>query len=118
MSQTDHALWIVDEIVARPGRGEAFLAAYLEDYAPKVRANGLTLAHCMVEPAMWLDDAPNHILCIWTAADAVTVWTAKHRARGDADIARWWNETAPPFLESRRRGTFADADALADLDHV
>lgn len=118
MSKVDDAIWIVDEIVARPGKGEAFLAAYLNDYAPKVRANGLTLMRCMVEPAMWLDDASNRILCIWTAADALTVWTAKHRARDDADIARWWNETAPAFIESRQRGTFADADALAELGDV
>lgn len=111
-------IWIVDEIETRPGQGLAFLEAYMARYAPGAIARGMTLAHRMVEPAMWLDDAPNRLMLVWTVADADAAWNAKHAARGDPAVARWWNEEAPLFILSRRRATLADADmveALADV---
>lgn len=111
-------IWIVDEVTTRPGKGRAFLDAYMTHYAPGATARGLTLAHRMVEPAMWLDDASNRLLFVWTASDPVAVWMAKHVARGDAAVLRWWNEEAPAFILSRRRGTMADADALESLADV
>lgn len=112
------AIWVVDEVVTRPGQGPAFLDAYMTRYAPGASARGLTLAHRMIEPAMWLDDAPNRLLLVWTAPDAGSVWAAKHMARGDPAVQRWWNEEAPAFILSRRRGTMADADDLEALSDV
>jgi len=111
-------IWIVDEVETKPGMGKAFLDAYMADYAPGNAARGLTLVHTMIEPAMWLDDAPNRLLLIWQADHAGAVWGAKHQARGDAAVGRWWNEQAPPFILSRRRGTYAPADALEALSDV
>ena len=111
-------IWIVDEVETRPGMGAAFLDAYMTHYAPGNEARGLKLVHRMVEPAMWLDDAPNRLLLVWQADHAGAVWTAKHQARGDAAVARWWNEQAPPFILTRRRGTYAPAEALKALANV
>ena len=116
---SDHApIWILDEVMTKPGQGPAFLAAYMERYAPNAQARGMTLAHRMVEPAMWRDDAPNRVLFIWTLPSAGAVWGSKQAARLDPDVAKWWNEEAPVFIESRKRSTLADADILAELDHV
>jgi hypothetical protein len=111
-------IWIVDEVTTRPGQGPAFLAAYMERYVPKAQARGMTLAHRMVEPAMWLDDAPNRLLFVWTLPHPGAVWASKFAARPDPDVATWWNEEAPAFIESRRRSTLADADMLAEYDNV
>ena len=111
-------IWIIDEVVAKPGRGEAFLDAYMARYAPGARRRGLTLAHRMVEPAFWLEDASNRLLLVWTAPDAGAVWTGKHMARSDADVLRWWEEEAPEFIVSRRRAVLAEADAIAGLSDV
>jgi hypothetical protein len=111
-------IWVIDEVVTKPGQGQAFLDAYMRDYAPRAAARGMTLAHRMVEPAMWLDDASNRILFVWTLPDAGAAWGAKHAARGDGDVLRWWNEQAPPLIVSRKRATLADAamlEALADV---
>lgn len=118
MSAPAPPLWVIDEVTTRPGQGPAFLAAYMERYAPGAEARGMTLAHRMVEPAMWLDDAPNRLLFIWTLPHAGAVWAAKHAARPDPAVARWWNEEAPAFLLSRKRSTLAAAEALEALDHV
>lgn len=74
----------------------------------------MTLAHRAVEPALWLDDAPNRM----TVASAAAAWAAKHQARGDADDLRWWNEEAPAMIVSRRRSTMADPDLLDALCDV
>lgn len=111
-------IWIVDEVETKPGMGAAFLDAYLARYAPGNTARGLRLAHQMVEPAMWLDDAPNRLLLVWEADGAGAVWGAKHQARGDAAVDAWWNEEAPPFLLSRRRATMGSADVLEALADV
>ena len=55
---------------------------------------------------------------MWQADHAGAVWAAKHQARGDAAVARWWNEQAPPFILTRRRGTYAPAEALKALANV
>lgn len=111
-------IWIVDEIETRPGMGRAFLDAYLTRYAPGNEARGLRLVQQMVEPAMWLDDASNRLLLVWEADDAGAVWAAKHRARQDESVTRWWSEEAPGYLLSRRRSTMASADRLAALSDV
>jgi hypothetical protein len=113
-----HPIWIVDEVVTRPGKGAAFLAAYLERYAPRAEARGMTLAHRMVEPAMWLDESSNRLLLVWTVPDAAAVWAAKHAARWDPEVTRWWQEEAVPLILSRRRMTMADAQDLPDLADV
>ncbi len=111
-------IWVIDDIVTRPGQGQAFLESYMRDYAPGAIARGMTLAHRMVEPAMWLDDASNRILLVWTLPDPGTVWAAKHAARGDEAVLRWWNEEAVRLILSRRRATLADADMLEALADV
>ena len=111
-------IWVVDEVETKPGKGRAFLDAYLARYAPGATARGLRLVHQMVEPAMWLDDASNRLLLIWEADSAGAVWAAKHPARGDESVIRWWTEEAPEFLIARRRYTMAPAAALEALDNV
>ena len=111
-------IWIVDEVVAKPGQGKAFFDAYMARYAPGARRRGLTLAHQMVEPAYWLTDGSNRLLLVWTAADADTVWASKHQARNDPNVRRWWDEEAPGFIVSRRRSVLAEADVIAELADV
>lgn len=111
-------IWVVDEVETKPGQGQAFLAAYREHYAPGATARGLRLIREMVEPAMWLDEASNRLLLIWETDSAGAVWAAKHRARADEAVIRWWTEQAPEYLLSRRRYTMAPADALEALDNV
>lgn len=115
---TAKPVWIVDAITVRPGQGPAFLKAYMEQYVPGAVSRGMTLAHRMVEPAMWLVDEPNRLLFVWTVPDAGTVWTSKHVARMDPAVSAWWAEEAPAFILSRRRSIMADADALGGLANV
>lgn len=116
MSSDD--IWIVDDILVRPGLGQAFLKTYLEEYCPGATSRGMRLLHKRVEPAMWLDEEANRLLFIWSVADAGAVWRSKHVARMTPDVSVFWEETAPPFILSRTRSVMADVDQLEDLANV
>lgn len=111
-------IWVIDDVETKPGMGRAFLDAYLVHYAPGAEARGLRLVRQMVEPALWLDDAPNRLILIWEADHAGAVWSAKHQARQDESVMRWWTEQAPAYLVSRRRSTMAPAERIEALTHV
>ncbi|ARS26136.1 hypothetical protein [Sphingomonas sp. KC8] len=111
-------IWIIDDVVVRPGHGPAFLQRYLKEYAPGAASRGMTLVHQMVEPAMWLDDEPNRILLIWSVPDAGAMWVSKHVARMTTDVTAFWEETAPPFIISRKRSITAEASQLEALANV
>lgn len=111
-------IFVVDEVTTRPGQGRAFLDAYMARYVPKAAARGMTLAQRLVEPAVWLDHAPNRLLFVWTVPDPGAVWGSKHAARMDPDVLRWWEEEAPALVLSRRRMTMSEADAISGLTDV
>ncbi|WP_150294695.1 hypothetical protein [Sphingobium estronivorans] len=118
MSVEQNAIYVIDELVARPGQGKALHDAYMQRYAPGARERGMVLAHRLVEPAMWLPEGVNRLLFIWTQPDVGAVWGAKQRARLDPDVDRWWQEEAPALVETRQRYTLAEAEALGELDNV
>ena len=115
---SDTSIWIVDDILVRPGQGPAFLKAYREHYVPGAESRGMRLVHSRVEPAMWLDEEPNRLLLIWAVPDVGAVWTSKHVARMSPDVDTFWDEIAPPLIQSRSRSLMAEADQLEALANV
>lgn len=111
-------IYVIDDILAKPGQGQALYDAYMARYVPGAKARGMTLQHRLVEPAMWLPEGSNRLIFIWAQPHAGAVWGAKHSARMDPDVDRWWQEDAPPLIETRQRYTLAEAEALGALDNV
>lgn len=64
-------IFLVDELVAQPGQGEALLQAYRARYVPGAQARGLTLVHQLVSPLLWLSEQSNTLLFLLSAADCV-----------------------------------------------
>ncbi|RDI35574.1 hypothetical protein DEU38_10151 [Rhodococcus sp. AG1013] len=110
----ESVVYVVDEMVVAPGQGRAFLASYLEEYAPGARARGLTLDRILVSPPVWLDDQSNTVTVTWTVHGADAWWQQRWAAGRDPDVAQWW-ASADRSLTSRRRST---ACAAADLPVV
>jgi len=111
-------IYVVDDVQAKPGLGEAFLEAYMNRYAPGARARGLTLVHRLVSPPVWLREQSNRLMFVWTAAGAAGVWASKFAGRTDPELAAWWENEAAPYVESRSRSIFsepADIGALVDV---
>lgn len=118
MSVEQGSIYVVDEIVARPGQGKAFYDAYMQRYVSGAEARGMVLVHRLVDPAMWLPQGTNRLLFIWAQPHLGAVWGAKQQARLDPAVDRWWQEEAPTLIESRQRYTLAEAEALAEFDNV
>lgn len=111
-------IYVVDDVTARPGAGEAFLDAYMSRYVPGAQARGLTLLYRLVSPPVWLREQSNRLLFVWTAAGAEGVWAAKFAGRSDPRLTAWWETEAAALIESRSRAVFSDPAELARLGRV
>ncbi|NEW42656.1 hypothetical protein GV794_27565 [Nocardia cyriacigeorgica] len=111
------AIYIVDEMVAPPGQGRAFLDRYLRQYAPGARDRGLVLDRVLVSPPVWLNEQSNTITVSWTVHGAERWWRQRLGASRDPEVAAWWR-TADDLLVSRRRTTscaYEDVEGLSDV---
>jgi hypothetical protein len=111
-------VFVIDDLVARPGCGETLLQAYLERYAPGARRRGMALLHQWVSPPYWLPEGSNRLTFVWSVPGPGGVWGMKHAGRQDAELAAWWNEEAPRWTSSRTRAISAEAPDLASLGDV
>jgi hypothetical protein len=118
MSAAPPLVYVIDDLVAKPGCGEALLRAYLQRYAPGARARGMTLVQQLVAPPYWRPDATNRLLFVWSVAGPAGAWQMKHAGRQDAELAAWWTREALEFVESRTRAVCAEPEALAGLSDV
>ncbi|TLF72584.1 hypothetical protein [Nocardia cyriacigeorgica] len=110
-------IYIVDEMVAPPGHGHAFLDRYLREYAPGARERGLELDRVLVSPPVWLAEQSNTITVSWTVRGAQQWWNQRLAASRDPQVAQWWR-TADEMLVSRRRTTgcaYDDVEAVTDV---
>jgi hypothetical protein len=111
-------VFVIDDLTAAPGQGEALLREYLARYAPGARKRGMTLVHQLVSPAYWLPEGSNRLLFVWTVAGPEGVWAMKHAGRQDPELAAWWTERAPRLATARSRAICAEAAHLAELADV
>lgn len=105
----NETIYVMDELVARPGTARALLDAYMARYAPGARARGMTLERVLVSPPMWLEDQSNMITISWTLQGVPAWWQMTAMGRTDPAVTAWWEE-ADAMLVSRKR-SFASADA-------
>jgi hypothetical protein len=111
-------VFVIDDLTAKPGQGEALWRAYLERYAPGAARRGMSLVHQLVSPAFWLPDGSNRLLFVWTVSGAGGAWAMKHAGREDPEVTAWWTEQAPQWVASRTRSICAQAPDLAKLADV
>ena len=111
-------VFVIDDLTARPGQGEALQRAYREHYAPGALRRGMTLVHELVSPPYWLPDGANRLLFVWSAPGPAGVWAMKHAGRQDPSVVAWWSDEAPRLVASRSRAICASAGDLPELGDV
>lgn len=113
----DETIFVIDRIVARPGRGKALFDRYVQDYVPLATGRGLTLQHRLVSPPVWLEEQSNTLLFIWSVQGAGAYWGAEAIARYTPGTSDFWREIEP-MVESRTRSVAAGADDMESLANV
>lgn len=110
-------VFIVDRVVAAPGRAREFVSSYVSHYVPGARARGMTLDHILVSPPIWLDDASNTITATWTVDDVAGWWDMTRLGRRDPALAEWWSGIDSLILERTRSmaGEAADVEAMCNV---
>ena len=110
-------IYVIDELVARPGEGEAVLAAYMERYAAGARQRGMALERVLVSPPMWLVDQSNTLTISWTLNGAAAWWQMSFLGRNDPEVRAFWAEMSERLV-SRKRSFASAAEDVKVLSDV
>ncbi len=54
----EKTVFLIDQVVTKPGQARAFLNAYMERYAPGARARGMSLERSWVTPRCGWSTSP------------------------------------------------------------
>lgn len=110
-------IYIVDEVVTKPGQARGFIDRYLAEYAPGAERRGMTLDRVLVSPPIWLPDQENTVTITWTVPGVGAWWQMTAMGRHDASIGEFWTEIEQ-LLQSRSRRMTAAADDVDGLNNV
>ena len=110
-------IYIVDDMLAAPGQGQALLALYRDHYMPAAEARGMVLDRIVVSPPMWLDEGENRLLATWTVDGAGGWWQQAGASRFNPAVAQFWVD-AKPLMASHDRYFGCTAADVESLSHV
>lgn len=110
-------VFVIDQVVTRPGCARRFVDAYLAEYAPGARQRGMTLRDVLVSPPIWFDDDTNTVTITWTLPDVRAWWEMTWKGRPDPALGEWWSRIGE-FVQERSRSFAASADDVDDLCDV
>ncbi len=113
----DQRIHIVDRVTTEPGRGRAFVDAYLSDYVPQAVRTGMALDRVLVSPPVWLEDDGNTVTVIWTVSGHEQWWQTAIARRFDAGFADFWDRVEP-MVAQRSRSMAATAESVEDMCRV
>jgi hypothetical protein len=111
-------VFILDEIVVKPGFVQAYRDQYIAKYAPGARSRGMCLESIRITPPLELQDQPNTLHILWSVANVAAWWTMR-LGGGDrpfdpagTEKGGWWAEAAD-LTVSRRRSVMVDYAAAS-----
>lgn len=109
-------IFIIDQIKTKPGKGEAFLKAYMEKYAAHAH-DRMKHEFTWVAPPMWLKDQSNTLYIIWSVQGAGAWWANSQQSRRIDAVTQWWQD-ADKMVETRDRIFASDVADIASLTNV
>ena len=103
------SIYILDEIVVKPGKAEDYRRAYAARYVPGAQRRGLRLAgKWQSPPEQDFADLPTTLFYLW-AVDGVDGWWRQRMSKlPDGSDERfeklaWWQESDAMTLDRKRR---------------
>lgn len=107
-------IFLIDELVSRPGEGEAVLEAYRRLIAVPAEQRGMWLSRTLVEPCVWGKTSSNRLIFMWSLPNAMAAWRQKSTNRFDPTIVAAWREIDGMVAE-RKRAFVCDAEMVGEL---
>ena len=102
-------IYILDEIVVRPGRADDYRLAYAARYVPGAERRGMRLAGAwQTPPGQHFAELPTTLFYLW-AVDGVQGWWSQRMSKlPDGSDERfeklaWWQESDRMTLSRKRR---------------
>jgi hypothetical protein len=113
----DGAVFVIDQVVTRPGCARMFVDTYLAEYAPGACARGMTLRDILVSPPIWLGNQANTVTITWSLPSARAWWEMTWQGRPDPTLGKWWSDISELVVERTRSVAAAadDVDGLCDV---
>lgn len=113
----DGEVFVIDNVITRPGRAREFVDTYLAEYAPGARERGMVLRDILVSPPIWFDDASNTITITWVLRSPWAWWEMTWAGRPDPSLGEWWSGLGA-LVQERTRSVAAAADDVAGMCDV
>lgn len=109
-------IYIVDQIVCKPGDGKAMYDNYVENYIPGATERGMTLVSTSVNPPIWLtdDDSNNTLEFVWSVPGmmgwATMVGTSRYAPGIAEDLIQFWYDVDDRVVSRTRTLSAPDTD--------
>lgn len=113
-------VFVIDQVLTRPGQARQFVDRYLAEYAPGARERGMTLRNVLVSPPIWFPDQSNTITITWSLPSPLAWWQMTWQGRPDASLGRWWSSIDELVVKRTRSVAAAadDVDALCAMEET
>jgi len=110
-------VFVIDQVVTRPGCARRFVDTYLAEYVPSARDRGMTLRDVLVSPPIWFENQTNTVTIIWSLPNPQAWWEMTWQGRPDPTLGQWWAEIDSMVVE-RTRSVAAAASEVDGLCSV
>ena len=96
------AIYVLDELVLRPGRLADFLETMERDYRPAAEARGQRLVHTWVTPPTTVEGPDTTLLLVWRLEGIPGFWGMRSR-NSEPEVGQWWQDCEPLVIRRTRR---------------
>jgi hypothetical protein len=101
-------VFILDEVVVKPGMTSAYRSAYAERYVPGAERRGMRLEGAWQSPPMCeFDELPATLYYLWSVENVEAWWSMRLSRLPDGEDERfeklaWWQESDHMTLDRKR----------------
>ncbi len=119
-------VFILDEIVVKPGQAAAYREAYEHNYVPAAEQRGMQRVGSWRNPPLQdFDELPTTLYFLWSVAGVSGWWQMRMSRNADGsdqrfEKHRWWQESDRMTVSRKRTflSALADLNNVADLNKV
>ena len=108
------AIYVLDELVLRPGRLADFLEAMEREYRPAAEARGQRLVHTWVTPPTTAQGLEATLLLVWRLEGIPGFWGMRSRT-AEPEVLQWWQD-CESFVLRRTRRLAASPEAIEGFE--